>query len=44
MRLLLSRWVIVEPAGHWISLRRFLLDGPAYGGLLGPVRDAARFL
>jgi CubicO group peptidase (beta-lactamase class C family) len=44
MRLLLPRWVIGDPAGHWVSFRRFLLDGAAYGGLLGPVLDAARFL
>jgi CubicO group peptidase (beta-lactamase class C family) len=36
--------VIGEPAGRWVSLRRFLLDGAAYGGLLGPVHDVARFL
>ena len=44
MRLLLPRWVIGPPSGRWVSLRRFLLDGAAYGGLLGPVSDAARFL
>jgi len=44
MRLLLPRWVIGDPAGHWLSFRQFLLDGAAYGGLLGPVADAARFL
>jgi CubicO group peptidase (beta-lactamase class C family) len=44
MRLLLPRWVIGEAAGRWVGFRRFLLDGQAYGGLLGPVRDAARFL
>ena len=44
MRLLLPRWVIGEPAGRWVSFHRFLLDGAAYGGLVGPVRDAARFL
>jgi CubicO group peptidase (beta-lactamase class C family) len=43
MRLLLPRWVIAEPAGRWICLRRFLLDGPAYGGLVGPVEEVARF-
>jgi CubicO group peptidase (beta-lactamase class C family) len=43
MRLLLPRWVIGEPAGRWICLRRFLLDGPAYGGLVGPVEVVARF-
>jgi CubicO group peptidase (beta-lactamase class C family) len=44
MGLLLPRWVIGNRTGRWVSLRRFLLDGAAYGGLLGPVRDAARFL
>ena len=44
MRLLLPRWVIGEPTGRWVSFHRFLLDGAAYGGLVGPVRDAARFL
>ena len=44
MGLLLPRWVVGSRAGRWVSLRRFLLDGAAYGGLLGPVREAARFL
>jgi CubicO group peptidase (beta-lactamase class C family) len=44
MRLLLPRWVIGARTGRWVSFRRFLLDGAAYGGLLGPVCDAARFL
>jgi CubicO group peptidase (beta-lactamase class C family) len=44
MRLLLPHWVIGDPAGRWLSFRRFLLDGAAYGGLVGPVQDAARFL
>jgi CubicO group peptidase (beta-lactamase class C family) len=44
MRLLLPRWVIGEPVGSWVSLKRFLLDGQAYGGLVGSVADAARFL
>ena len=44
MRLLLPRWVTGARTGRWLSFRRFLLDGAAYGGLLGPVRDAARFL
>ena len=44
MRYLLPRWVIGEPSGKWLSLRRFLLDGQAYGGLVGSVEDAARFL
>ncbi len=43
-RLLLPRWAIGEPAGRWISLRPFLVDGPAYGGLVGPADELARFL
>ena len=44
MQLLLPGWVIGARTGRWVSFRRFLLYGAAYGGLLGPVRDAARFL
>ena len=44
MRLLLPRWVIGPAAGRWVSFNRFLLDGQAYGGLVGPVADAARFV
>jgi CubicO group peptidase (beta-lactamase class C family) len=44
MRLLLPRWVINEPAGRWVALRPFLVDGPAYGGLVGPADELARFL
>ena len=44
MRMLLPGWVIGARTGRWLSFRRFLLDGAAYGGLLGPVRDTARFL
>jgi CubicO group peptidase (beta-lactamase class C family) len=41
MRLLLPRWVTGIRSAAGVSFRRFLLDGAAYGGLLGPVRDAA---
>jgi len=44
MRLLLPRWVIGEATGRWISLQPFLLDGQAYGGLVGSLEDAARFV
>jgi CubicO group peptidase (beta-lactamase class C family) len=44
MRLLLPRWAIGEPAGRWISLRPFLVDGAGYGGLVGPVDELTRFL
>jgi CubicO group peptidase (beta-lactamase class C family) len=30
--------------GRWIALRPFLVDGAPYGGLVGPVEDAAAFL
>ncbi|MGZ6543761.1 MAG: serine hydrolase domain-containing protein [Actinomycetota bacterium] len=44
MRYMLHRWVIGPPMGRWLSLNRFLLDGQAYGGLIGTVTDAARFV
>jgi CubicO group peptidase (beta-lactamase class C family) len=44
MQLLLPRSVIGEPAGRWISLQPFLVDGPAYGGLVGPAEELARFV
>jgi CubicO group peptidase (beta-lactamase class C family) len=44
MRFLLPRWAIGEPIGRWIALRPFLVDGAPYGGLVGPIEDAARFL
>jgi CubicO group peptidase (beta-lactamase class C family) len=44
MRLLLPRWVIGQPHGRWLTLRPFLVDGAAYGGLVGSAEDAARFL
>ena len=44
MRLLLPRWAVGSPSGKWTALRPFLLDGAAYGGLVGPAEDAGRFL
>jgi len=44
MRAMLPRWVTGEASGSWIGFRRFLLDGSAYGGLVGTADDAARFL
>ena len=44
MRYLLPRWVRGSVRGGWMSLRPFLLDGSAYGGLVGTADDAARFL
>jgi CubicO group peptidase (beta-lactamase class C family) len=44
MRLFLPRWVEGPTSGRWMGLRRFVLDGAAYGGLVGTPEDAARFL
>ena len=44
MRVLLPRWVTGQRAGRWVSLERFLVDGAPYGGLVGSLDDAARFL
>jgi CubicO group peptidase (beta-lactamase class C family) len=44
MRPLLPRWVVSEAAGQWVGFRPFLLDGAAYGGLVGTPTDAAAFL
>jgi CubicO group peptidase (beta-lactamase class C family) len=43
-RLVLPKWVAGVPAGRWIALKPFLVDGQAYGGLVGSLDDAARFL
>jgi CubicO group peptidase (beta-lactamase class C family) len=43
MRLLLPRWASGERARRWLSLQPFLVDGPAYGGLVGPADELARF-
>jgi CubicO group peptidase (beta-lactamase class C family) len=44
MRWLLPRWVAGSVSGRWLSFRPFLVDGAPYGGLVGMVEDAARFL
>ncbi len=44
MELLLPRWVLGPRIAQYRELHRFVLDGSAYGGLIGPVRDASRFL
>jgi CubicO group peptidase (beta-lactamase class C family) len=36
---------VVGPVqGRWMTLKPFLVNGAAYGGLVGPVTDAGRFL
>jgi CubicO group peptidase (beta-lactamase class C family) len=44
LRLLLPGGIAGPRHGAYLSLHRFHVDGPAYGGLVGDVLDAARFL
>jgi len=44
LRALLRPGILGPPAGRFVSFHRFLVDGAAYGGLVGSVEDAARFL
>ena len=41
IRLLVPRWSIGPKVGKWRLFTPFYLDGSAYGGLVGPVGDAA---
>ena len=41
MRLLVPRWAFGPTVGKWRLFTPFYLDGAAYGGLVGPVGDAA---
>jgi CubicO group peptidase (beta-lactamase class C family) len=43
-RLLLPRGIVGGSEGRWLRFNRFLVDGPAYGGLVGSAADAARFM
>lgn len=43
-RLILPAGIMGRPAGRFVTFNRFLVDGPAYGGLVGPVEDAARLV
>ena len=44
LRYFLPHWVTGERSGRWLALKRFAVDGPPYGGLVGTPDDAARFL
>ncbi|WP_425552504.1 serine hydrolase domain-containing protein [Kocuria aegyptia] len=44
LRRMLPRGVAGPRTGPFLGLRPFYVDGPAYGGLVGDVVDAARFL
>jgi CubicO group peptidase (beta-lactamase class C family) len=39
---LLPRGLVGPRVGSYLSFRPFLVDGPGYGGLVGPVTDAVR--
>ena len=43
-RALLPKGIVGSTDGRFLSFKPFLVDGPAYGGLVGSVRDAARFM
>lgn len=43
-RVMLPKGILGRPSGRFVAFNRFLVDGPAYGGLVGPVEDAACFL
>ena len=43
-RLMLPSGIIGRRAGRFVSFNRFCVDGAAYGGLIGPAREAARFM
>jgi CubicO group peptidase (beta-lactamase class C family) len=42
LRALLPRGIVGPRVGSYLSFRPFLVDGPGYGGLVGPVTDAVR--
>lgn len=44
LRLMLPKGIIGPTEGRFVSLHRFYVNGPAYGGLIGPVEDAAQLL
>lgn len=44
LRGVLPRGIVGPRHGPYLSLNQFYVDGPAYGGLVGDVGDAGRFL
>ena len=44
LRRLLPHGIAGDRKGPFLALNPFYLDGPAYGGLIGDVVDASRFL
>lgn len=43
-RLMLPNGIVGSSHGRFVAFNRFHVDGPAYGGLVGSARDAARFM
>jgi len=43
-RAVLPSGIVAGNQGRFLAFRPFCVDGPAYGGLIGSVRDAARFM
>jgi CubicO group peptidase (beta-lactamase class C family) len=43
-RLMLPAGIIGKREGRWVAFNRFVVDGSAYGGLIGSAADAARFM
>ena len=41
---MLPRGIVGARTGKWVQFRPFLVNGAPYGGLVGPVSDAARVL
>jgi len=44
LRALLPGGIVAGNQGRFLAFRPFCVDGAAYGGLIGPVGDAARFV
>jgi len=44
LRRMIPGGIVGDRHGRYLALRRFSVDGPAYGGLVGDVLDAGRFL
>ena len=44
MKLMLPRGVMDGTEGEFVAFNRFYVDGAAYGGLVGSITDAARFV
>ena len=44
LRVVVPKGIVGPVQGRWMTLNPFLVNGSAYGGLVGPVTDAGRFL